>query len=205
MSSTDNSRARCECGSPQWKYGGPADEAHPRCERPYRLVCLGCDAVRLQRCARSSRVACAPCSATYRGRVRRIFESGYSDNPLCRLYFVTLTAPGDRPHFIGGRKSGRVCPCTAPEGVNLAEWNATAGARFNRVIQYLRRELGDVQYAKAAEVQKRGALHFHVLVRPPLGRTIGRALWAPAGSRMALLRGATRHRTRPGPAVRWGR
>jgi hypothetical protein len=79
-----------------------------------------------------------------------------------RAAFVTLTAPGKRAHGVGGWQ----CPCTPPEGTDLAAWNPTAGARFNRFVRDLRREYGDdLQYFKAAEVQTRGALHFHLLIR----------------------------------------
>ena len=163
MTATNNSPSSCTCGAPKWRYGGPSNEPHERCERPTRLVCVGCGAQLVRRCSRSSRVACVPCSETYRHRVRRVFESGWSDDPRARVFMLTLTAPGERVHR---RPDGRKCPCTGPGGTNLAEWNATAGKRFNKAVTYLRRRYGDVQYARAAEVQKRGALHFHVLVRP---------------------------------------
>jgi hypothetical protein len=124
----------------------------------------------MQRCGRSSRTACQPCSETYRRRVRRIFLSGWSDNPAERLWLLTLTAPGERQHAL---RDGRTCDCTPDGGVNLPVWNAQAGKGFNRFVQDLRRALGDVEYCRAAEVQKRGALHFHVLVRcDSLGRSV---------------------------------
>jgi len=49
--------------------------------------------------------------------------------------------------------------------VNLAEFNTLARRHFNDLVTYLRRRYGDVQYARSAEVQDRGALHFHVLMR----------------------------------------
>jgi len=175
MTAIDNSRSRCVCGESKWRWAGPSKEAHPRCDRPERLVCQGCDAVLVRRCSRSSRVACIPCSESYRHRVRRVFESGYSDRPTDRLHLLTVTAPGRRQHR---RNDGSWCRCTPKGGVNLAEWNASAGANFNHFMTYLRRLVGDVQYARAAEVQERGALHFHVLVRLPAGTDV-RALWAP--------------------------
>lgn len=55
----------------------------------------------------------------------------------------------------------------------MARWNASAGGRWNRLVQDLRRELGDkVEYFAAKEVQRRGALHFHVLVRSSDGRPV---------------------------------
>ena len=197
MTATDNSRSRCECGEPKWRWAGRSKAPHDRCDRPERLVCSGCDAVRVRRCGRSSRVACVPCSESYRHRVRRVFESGYSDRPTDRLYLLTLTAPGRRQHR---RKDGRFCACTAEGGVTLAEWNASAGGRFNDFMTYLRRLLGDVQYARAAEVQGRGALHFHVLLRLGAGHNSAsiRALWADGAG------GASAHNARQ-PRPRCGR
>lgn len=178
MTTAKNSKPRCECGSPKWRFAGRSNEPHESCERPNRLVCVGCDASLTVRCSRSSRVACVPCSETYRRRVRRVFESGWQDRPTDRVYFLTLTAPGVRRHRIAGLKSAPLCGCTPAGGVNLAAWNSTAGERFNWFMTYLRRHLGDVQYARAAECQQRGALHFHVLVRLPPGVAMSRALWA---------------------------
>ena len=85
-----------------------------------------------------------------------------------------MTAPTWRPHFL---PDGRACRCTgagasrAPSR-DLAEWNASAGKRFNRLVMALRRELGDLAYFKAAEVQRRGALHFHLLIRIRAGQRL---------------------------------
>jgi hypothetical protein len=92
------------------------------------------------------------------------------------VLLVTLTAPSDvDQHCSVHRKCDarqgedcRSCPCTPAGGVNLGKWNGECAARFNRFMQDLRRMLRlQVQYFKGAEVQQRGALHFHVLVRLP--------------------------------------
>lgn len=55
----------------------------------------------------------------------------------------------------------------------MGEWNGRCSERWNRFIEQLRRETGlEVQYFRAAEVQARGALHFHVLVRLPRSRGV---------------------------------
>lgn len=173
VTAPDNSRSSCSCGSPKWRWAGASSEPHERCERPELLRCVGCEAVRVKRCGRSSRVACVPCSESYRHRVRRVFQSGWRDDlPHHRVFLLTLTAPGDRAHTLNGRPDGPPCPCTPPGGVHLAEWNGTSGARFNHLVTYLRRSYGDLQYARAAEVQKRGALHFHVLLRTDRPRAL---------------------------------
>lgn len=80
---------------------------------------------------------------------------------------LTLTAPGDGLHAM---PSGDICPCTDADGVDLAVWNGHVGPRWNRFCQALRRLLGvPVQYFRAVEVQSRGALHEHVLLRAPAG------------------------------------
>jgi hypothetical protein len=92
--------------------------------------------------------------------------------------FVTLTAPGRSEHRDA---RGHVCRCTPEGGTDLAEWNATASTRWNRFVQELSRFVGadvvtyDAQgkrhrvqglsYFRGAEVQRRGALHYHVLLR----------------------------------------
>lgn len=145
--------------------------------------------------ARASK--CEPCSAVYRARVGLVAGSGLvvGRDGL----FVTLTAPGTRPHK---RPDGSLCPCTPPGGVDMAEWNASLGKRWTRFVQALDRYLGSavftygedgrqhersgLRYFKAAEVQKRGALHLHVLLR----RVDGRAL---AIRKKKLRRLALRH------------
>lgn len=70
---------------------------------------------------------------------------------------------------------GRMCRCTGAGAsrrpvADLASWNASAGWRWNRLVRDLRRELGiEVRYFKATEVQRRGALHFHAMLRHPEG------------------------------------
>lgn len=162
MTVANDSPVACVCERPKWAYGGRSVFGHEACERPMRLVCGGCGASVVTRCGRSSRAKCAPCGETYRRRVRRVFLSGWSDNPRYRLWLLTVTAPGQRVHR---RPDGSVCACTPPGGVSVAGWNYRSGERFNRFMQDLRRRYGNVQYARAAEIQGRGAIHFHILFR----------------------------------------
>jgi hypothetical protein len=84
------------------------------------------------------------------------------------LYFATITAPGATAHRVPGAGS-RICACTPPEGVDLAEWNPTAGKRWNRLlIEWERVTTERPQFFRAVEPQKRGALHFHILIRSSL-------------------------------------
>lgn len=148
----------------QWRHAGRApihrhDEAGG-CERPGFLVCRSCGESRVIRCQSSSRAKCAPCSERYRCRVRRVAMT-----PMLTagaFVFLTLTAPGSRLHRL---PSGRVCPCTPPGGVDLATWNASLSVRWNRFVTDLRRTVGQAEYFRAVEVQRRGALHLHVVLR----------------------------------------
>lgn len=64
-----------------------------------------------------------------------------------------------------GLPRGQICECTPAGGVEPAFWNAAARGNWNRFMQYFRRYYGQTEYACAVEVQKRGLLHFHALVR----------------------------------------
>jgi hypothetical protein len=175
----------------EWAFGGAAavDDAQRLvvgCEWPYNLVCKVCSEVRLARCGRSSARYCGPCSKRGRARVQRVAGSGVVVG--VEGLFLTITAPSWREHF---NRWGSACRCTGGGHDSLAEWNATAGKRFNRLMRDLGRWLGrcagcrarlrrgerkryrcpecpgDVRlvYFKGAEVQQRGALHFHWLIR----------------------------------------
>ncbi|MCR6703402.1 MAG: hypothetical protein NVV66_01450 [Cellulomonas sp.] len=153
------------------------------CLSPLKLECRGCGEARRMACGTSRASKCEPCATVYRQRVARVAGSGLVVGR--EGAFVTLTAPGTRPHRVqrkGKRaKDAALCACTPAGGVDLADWNATLGKRWNRFVQDLAREVGAVvvmfdergrrrtrlalRYFKAAEVQKRGALHLHVLVR----------------------------------------
>ena len=100
-----------------------------------------------------------------------MFLSGWTESPNQRVYMLTVTAPGDRWHAL---PSGDVCRCTPEGGVSLPAFNATAGRGFSKLLVYMRRRYGDVQYGKAAECQERGALHFHVLMRVEKWRALER-------------------------------
>jgi hypothetical protein len=54
------------------------------------------------------------------------------------------------------------------DGVDLAEWNPSAAGRWNLLRTQLRRQVPELQYLRAVEVQVRGALHLHVIVWSPV-------------------------------------
>lgn len=111
------------------------------------------------RCSASSRARCSPCSRSYGHRVRRVAASGVTMPGT--VFFLTLTAPGDTPHKL----RGVWCPCTDEGGTDLATWNGECATRWNHFITDVRRSVGECEYFAAKEVQERGALHVHSLLR----------------------------------------
>lgn len=132
------------------------------CEAPVLLVCL-CGASMVTRCNRCTASKCAACAKRFVGRLWHVLQGGTICAPGERLALLTLTVPALEPHMLNDRA---LCRCTPLGGLVLAEENAMFGKRFNRLVQDLRRNYDpDLQYARVAELQKRGALHYHVLVR----------------------------------------
>jgi hypothetical protein len=80
---------------------------------------------------------------------------------------LTITAPGQDRHTMWDpgnvRGSRPECHCHEVEP-DLGVWNASASARWNRLRTSLSRLVPDLAYLRAVEVQKRGALHLHVLI-----------------------------------------
>lgn len=162
-----------------WWQGPPVEG----CDQPLELACRTCDKRVGIRCGSSRRSRCEPCATVYRGRVARVAGSGVVVG--LRGVFLTLTAPGAVAH---ARPDGELCRCTPVGGTDLAAWNASAGTRWNNFVRDLSRYLGadyfvvddegrrrrrlGVSYFKATELQRRGAIHFHVLLRRVDGRPV---------------------------------
>lgn len=68
------------------------------------------------------------------------------------------------------------CPCTGPAGTDVASWNARQGEMWTHLLRDLRLLLGGLEYFRAVEVQDRGALHLHLLVRLTAPVLVGRGL-----------------------------
>ncbi len=96
------------------------------------------------------------------------------------LYLLTLTAPGSKAHRL---PNGDWCPCTAPDGTDLAAWNTAHSKAWNHFRTLLRREYPSVQFFRGVEVQKRGALHDHAMTHAdePLDLVLIRRLAIRAG------------------------
>lgn len=140
------------------------------CEQPKVMECGRCGELFEIACGISMASRCVPCAKRYRRRWSRVLRSGSIDSDGQRVFFVTLTAPGDVEHV--DTRTGERCECTPPDGVDPAVWNGLLPGNWSKFMVYFRRCFGDVQYAKAVEVQMkrlqrtgRGLLHLHVLIR----------------------------------------
>ncbi|WP_225850948.1 replication initiator [Streptomyces sp. HPF1205] len=146
--------------------------------------------------------------------------------------FATFTAPGfgpvhNRPDS-GRCRCGTEHPADAPElGTPLDPdtydyevavlWNAHAGALWRRFSIYLRREIAKraglsqrafrqharVSFAKVAEYQRRGAVHFHAVIRldGPDGGTTPPPAWATADMLADAIRAAAATARVTGPTL----
>lgn len=156
------------------------------CDSPLRAVCMSCGHSEAWRCNSHRASRCVPCSWRYRRLVSRVAQ----ENPtgLPHLYLLTITAPGTRSthkrwhrNEWSGQPLHADCSCSLDEG--LADWNASAGKRWNVLRGNLRRLVPDLEFFRAVEPQKRGALHLHVIVASPV------ALDPLAVQRLALAAG----------------
>jgi len=148
------------------------------CDNPVPWVCSrGCR--RYGSCGDRRASRCKPCAQRHRRRVRAVALSGATVAGE-RSYFLTLTPTGDRVHC---KRRGcdlapvcghELCPCTAQDGPDLADWNASHGKRWNHFITLLRRVAPDLQFMRGCEVQdgkrrsdRRGrlGLHDHAILR----------------------------------------
>lgn len=130
-------------------------------KRPRRVL-AGCGARTVWACSCHRSSKCAQCAARYQRRVSRIAEYGLQlRSGRGFAYFLTVTAPGDRVHH---KPSGEVCECTLVGGVELGTWNASCGRYWNRLRTAMKKAHPGLDFLGTVEVQKRGALHRHVLV-----------------------------------------
>lgn len=142
------------------------------CDSPLRAVCVSCGHTEAWRCNSHRASRCVPCSWRYRRLVSRVAQENPSGLP--HLYLLTVTAPsggGSHPRWHrnewGHQPSPRpVCSCS-DDLVSLGDWNASAGRRWNTLRGNLRRLEPRLEFFRAVEPQKRGALHLHVIVASP--------------------------------------
>lgn len=153
------------------------------CDQPLLLV-RGCGAVQIGRCNLRRADRCVPCSERYLRAIRRVAWSGLDGRVPGRSFMVCVTCPTEKAHqrvdpTAGKLPDGRhnyvprpgagarpACPCPGHlPSMGMARWNALAGKCWNRLRTTLSRRYGDFAFIRFPEVQKRGALHFHILVR----------------------------------------
>jgi hypothetical protein len=87
------------------------------------------------------------------------------------MYLLTITAPGEAGHrrwSPAARARRHVCGCEQSMAAGPASWNASAGRRWNHCLTLLRRLSPDLEFFRAAEVQRRGLLHQHVPLWSPV-------------------------------------
>lgn len=160
------------------------------CESPLVLACLSCGASGAIRCDTSQSRRCEPCAKRSRRRVQQLVQDGLEHVPPGTALLLTVTAPSDRGSHCrrhrrceGTGSDCEMCTCSPPGGVDLAEWNASCTKRMNRVLEGIRRGEASplvggvrcrvrIEYFQGREVQERGALHFHVVLISPTGRSI---------------------------------
>lgn len=131
------------------------------CEDPAWFTCDACGQWSVFPCDSSNECRCQPCAKRYRRRVGRLAMSGRV--VAGSVHMFTFTAPGENRHRL---PSGAWCPCTPAGGIDVGKFNANLGHAWNRLCQDLRRYFGEhLEYFRAVEVQDRGALHLHVLIR----------------------------------------
>jgi hypothetical protein len=151
-------------------YVRPGSHTRLDCLQPLRVVCdEGCGHEEFWRCNCSAEVRCAPCAERKRRLLARIVDHGISNREGSGfVYFLTLTAPGEREHsrWIQGRVSGPRPSCDCHRhGKTLGEWNAQESTCWNRLRLALSRlSSGSLAYIGSVEVQGRGALHRHVVL-----------------------------------------
>jgi hypothetical protein len=145
------------------------------CEHPLAVVddATGLNLV-VVRCKQRRSSRCAGCGERHRGDVARVGRSGWLGWENVLAFFVTFTAPGvdvlpwdtrQCSHRPGVRCSGKIgCRAALAE---LVPWNDSLGQRWSWMMTYIRRELPGVtvEFFKAVEPQRRGALHLHVMFR----------------------------------------
>lgn len=130
----------------------------------------------LTRCRSTRRSKCEHCSTIHRGDVAAVGRSGaIVDNPSDRVYLLTLTGPGADvlPWDVSQCSHGVEVECSGKLGCVVDEhaaavWHNDIGQRWSWFVTELRRQLGDgvtVEFMKTWELQERGVLHLHALVR----------------------------------------
>lgn len=157
------------------------------CSRPRRSTNPETGELVRARCMSQNEKACQSCARLNRMYSMRLIGSGCNVNETDGItaeslssfafYFLTLTAPSFKAMHTAGQ-----CRCGTwherSAGVvstpldfksyrwrDQVEWNRDASALFTHTVQELQRAIPDLEWTAAREWQRRGAIHFHVIVR----------------------------------------
>lgn len=165
----------------RWRYEGSAEPKAndgKQCARPTKLFNYLGGSME-GRCKATKEKKCRYCASIHRLNLRAVIASGLpdigeSDKPL-QTAFLTLTAFGKNelpfdPAFCD-HSSGTECSgligCRTDE-VLASQWNEELKQNWNWFMTDLERTLKkDLPYWKCYELQARGVLHVHALVRVP--------------------------------------
>lgn len=171
ISDGNRSASSCSINGHVWRYVRGARGRLDGCDAPGLMRCAICAELLSVRCGSARASKCIPCAERKRRDIARIGRSGAQDSPT-GLFFVTLTAPGADvlPWDTSRCSHSPEVACTGALGCvadreSAGRWNATAPQRWSWFIQYLRREIGGIEFFKTWETQRRGLLHLHGLVR----------------------------------------
>lgn len=143
------------------------------CEQPVRVVCRnpGCSASTAWRCSSHRESRCRACAEVYRRRLSRLAEYGMSTRDgQGHMGMLTVTAPSPEEHrrwAVRPTAHRDICSCQRHMVGGLGAWNASASRRWNHLRTLLTRDHPDLVFLRAVEVQKRGALHLHIIVWTP--------------------------------------
>lgn len=140
----------------------PEQTARERyCKHPRRIVRGG--EVFYGRCGSQDYDLCPSCASINAHTVREIIDSGLGRKGYA-YYLLTLTAPS----FGSTGENG--LPTGSYGYTRAVEWNNNSPRLFSRFMDALTRKVGadsKIEYIRVAEYQRRGAVHYHCIIRVP--------------------------------------
>lgn len=108
---------------------------------------------------------CSACGPRWVKKTRAALLSGLREKNIeGHAAFLTVTAPGEDaglPRYIPG----------LPVDEAIEAWNEGAADRWNHLRTRLRQHWPRMEFFRVGELQKRGAIHYHILARNVAGLT----------------------------------
>lgn len=139
-----------------------------QCERPYFVRETG----QYVRCQSSDPAICKKCSSLRSLDKKRIIGSGCNPSELdgitaemlsgFKFFFFTLTGPS-----FGKIANGVPVDSRRYEYSKQVEWNQKSADLFNATTIAVKRALPDSEWVAVREWQRRGVIHYHLIVRLP--------------------------------------